>query len=75
MHTSTATKEDPMKNETIAARIRESQQRITKLLHAVHAQRDPECRTWERYSIPAHGGGRMEGVGCRQHDIFTTAGR
>lgn len=74
MHTTT-TKETLMTDETIAARIPESQQRITKLLHALHAQRDPECRTWERHSIPAHGGRRMEGVGCRQHDIFTTAGR
>ncbi|MFV2062329.1 MAG: hypothetical protein ACC726_02305 [Chloroflexota bacterium] len=43
-----------------------------------HAQLAPGCTTWERYAIRAHhesGGGMVEGSGCREHDIFTTAGR
>ena len=56
--------------QTTRAKIQASRERMTKVLHALHAERDATCTTWERYSIPAFRGERMDGIGCREHDIF-----
>ena len=45
-------------------------ERLVEANHRHHAMRDPNCKTWERYSIPARGGARMHGIGCRYHGVF-----
>lgn len=55
--------QDPAKAKSLADRLIAANRKF-------HAQKDPDCTTWERYSIPAHRGGRMEGVGCERHGVF-----
>ena len=51
-------------------RIDASRARMVGVLERLHAERDPECRVWEHWTIPAFGGGRMAVEGCRAHDIL-----
>ena len=51
------------KAESLTARLREANRKY-------HAQKAPDCTTWEQYSIPALRGGRMAGEGCERHGIF-----
>jgi hypothetical protein len=53
-------------------RIDASRARMLGVLERLHAERDPECHTWEHWTIPAFGGERMAVEGCRAHDILSS---
>ncbi len=42
-------------------------------LERLHAERDPDCRIWEHWTIAAFGGERMAVEGCRTHDILISS--
>ena len=49
--------------------------RLVKANHTHHTMRDPNCKTWERYSIPSMDPDTrkrvpMAGIGCEQHGVF-----
>ena len=58
---------------TIRAKAQASRERMTKVLHALHAERDATCTTWERWTIPAYRGETMPVEGCREHDILISS--
>ena len=51
-------------------RIGASRARMLGVLERLHAERDPECHTWEHWTIPALEGQRMAVEGCQAHDIL-----
>jgi hypothetical protein len=54
-------------------RIDASGTRMLGVLERLHAERDPDCRIWEHWTIPAFGGERMAVEGCRAHDILISS--
>ena len=54
----------------LMCRIDASRSRMLGVLDRLHAERDPECRVWEHWTIPAFGGDCMAVEGCRVHDIL-----
>ena len=54
-------------------RIDASRGRMLGVLERLHAERDPDCRIWEHWTIPAFGGERMAVEGCRTHDILISS--
>ena len=54
-------------------RIDASRARMLGVLERLHAERDPDCRVWEHWTIPALGGERMAVEGCRTHDILISS--
>jgi hypothetical protein len=54
-------------------RIAESRARMLGVLERLHAERDPDCLTWEHWAIPAFRGDRMVVEGCRAHDILISS--
>ena len=61
--------------DDIAAKVRVSQARMTAYLRARHQAEG--CPTWERYTYPHPNvvdGRPIEGWGCPEHGLFTTAG-
>jgi hypothetical protein len=66
---------DPFTGQDITARVDALTARLVDVNRRYHAQKDPACTTWERYSIPARDvgfgrGDRMPGEGCERHGIF-----
>ena len=57
----------------IRAKVDASRTRMVGVLERLHAERDPDCRVWEHWTIPAFGGNRMAVEGCRQHDILISS--
>jgi len=57
----------------IRAKVDASRARMVGVLERLHAERDPDCRTWELWTIPAFGGERMAVEGCRAHDILISS--
>ena len=61
--------------DDIATKVRASRGRMTDYLRTRHEAEG--CATWERYTYPHPDivdGRPIEGWGCRQHGLFTTAG-
>ena len=54
-------------------RIDASRTRMVAVLERLHTQRDPGCRVWEQWTIPAFGGERTAVEGCRTHDILISS--
>ncbi len=50
-----------------------SRARMLGVLGRLHAERDPDCRVWEHWTIPAREGRRMRVEGCRAHDILISS--
>ena len=50
-----------------------SRARMLGVLERLHVERDPECHTWEHWTIPALEGRRMAVEGCRAHDILISS--
>jgi hypothetical protein len=57
----------------IMHRVDASRGRMLTALHGLHTERDPECLTWEHWTIPAQEHQRMDVEGCRQHDILISS--
>jgi hypothetical protein len=54
-------------------RIDVSRTRMVGVLDRLHAERGPDCRIWEHWTIPALKGQRMAVEGCRAHDILISS--
>ena len=57
----------------IRAKVDASRIRMVVVLERLYTERDPGCRVWEHWSIPAFGGERMAVEGCRMHDILISS--
>jgi hypothetical protein len=57
----------------IMHRIDASRTRMLVFLERLHTERDPGCRVWEHWTIPAFDGQRMAVEGCRAHDILISS--
>ena len=57
----------------IMRKVDASRARMVGVLERLHAERDPDCRVWEHWTIPALGGERMAVEGCRVHDILISS--
>jgi hypothetical protein len=60
-------------NAGTRAKIDASRTRMVGVLEQLHAERDPGCRTWEHWTIPALEGQRMAVEGCCAHDILISS--
>ena len=54
-------------------RIDASCARMLVFLERLHAERDPDCRVWEQWTIPAQERRRLTVEGCRTHDILISS--
>ena len=54
-------------------RIDASRARMVGVFKRLHAERDPESRTWEQWTIPAQERRRLTVEGCRAHDILISS--
>ena len=57
----------------IMRKVDASRARMVGVLERLHTEPDPDCRTWEHWTIPVFGGDRMAVQGCRMHDILISS--
>jgi len=66
---------DPFTGLDITAKMAAATARLLDMNRRYHAAKDPDCTTWERYSIPGMDPVTrktvpMPGIGCERHRVF-----